>query len=405
MIYNLDLKYCIFQKGQEVTEREIKAEILRLENLKFSKKSEDLSLKKILNSIYGVFGYNNFILYDKFIAASISTESAYVIKYTKFWFNKYFKERFPYIPEVHKQLGITRVTPVTCDIVIYGDTDSIFVDYGKILKNTDYKGNVQDFILKLNEIDLYPALRHMLSHFISLHNGFQKRMSGNPCMKLTFEQIVGKFLITAKKRYVKELIWADGNTFGRYENVKAVGLEINQASVPKFIRGKLKEIVIDYIIKVDDIDYGTIIEKVKQIKEEFIHTDIVNILPAQRVNNLGKYILECSNNEIKTVAGSQAYMRAIAQYNNEISMSSNDIKQKYSIIKSGDKVQWYWTSNSSTDVFAFPMGVIPPQFLQKYPVSYDLQFMTNYLAYLNRILSAIGLQEIPSSMVTFTPLF
>jgi len=405
MVYNLGLQYCRFKQGQEVTVQEIKDEIIRLENLRFTKKSEDLSLKKILNSIYGVFGFSNFVLYDKYVASSISTQSAYVIKYTKFWFNKYFKERFPYIYDVHKQLGITKVIPVTGDIVIYGDTDSIFVNYGKIIKNTDYKGSVQDFILKLNELDIYPALGHMLSYFIGLHNGLQTRISGKPCLNLTFEQIVGKFLITAKKRYIKESLWADGNTFGRYENVKAVGLEINQASVPKFIRNKLKEIVIDYIIKVDNIDYAVIIEKVKQVKEEFIHTDIINVLPAQRVNNLGKYILESSNNEIKTIAGSQAYMRAIAQYNNEISMSSNEIKQKYSIIKSGDKVQWYWTSNASTDVFAFPIGVIPPQFLQKFPVSYDVQFMTNYLAYLNRILSAIGLQEIPSSLVTFNSLW
>jgi len=405
MIYDLDLKYCKFEKGQEVTEQEINDEITRLQNLQFSKKSEDLSLKKILNSIYGVFGFSSFILYDKYVASSISTQSAYVIKYTKFWFNKYFKERFPNIPHIHEQLGITYVTPITEDIVIYGDTDSVFVNYGKIISHTDYKGTIEDFVLKLNKIDLYPALEHMLSHFISLHGGFQKRISGMPCLKLTFEQIIGKFLISSKKRYVKELIWENGTTFGRYENVKAIGLEMNQTSVPKFIREKLKEIIIDCIIKTDIIDYNIIVDKIRNIKEEFTHIDIINILSTQRVNNLGKYILECSDNNIKYVAGSPIHIRAIAQYNNEISLAPDEIKQKYSIIKSGDKIQWYYTTSPIIDVFAFPIGVIPPQFLQKYPVSYDIQFMSNYLSYINRILVAIGLKEIPSSLITFNSLW
>lgn len=398
MIYNLDLKFCSFQLGQEISKEEIEMEIERLKKEKIKRANTNNNYKRILNSIYGVIGFAKFILYDKRIAESVTMQSVNVIKYTIKIADNYFDKRFPTLTELHTKLGITTACPVDW-CTNYADTDSIFINYHKIISATDYKGKFEDFVFTINKEDFDAYVRFQLVKYVNMCNGFQKKLSGKPAFILTFEQLCHNILWTSKKKYVKNVLWSDGSFFKPLERIDVKGLDINKASSPKFVRDKLMETVKFILSMGGEIDSYELTQFVKKIKNEFELNMVENVSMTQRVNGYEKYVIKASNDNLEFVKSIPIGVRACAIYNNALSKSN--VKMKYQVIKSGTKVKWYYTTNPAHNVFAFidyPYEFAPP-------LDVDKQFESTYLNPLNIILEAIGMSPMSSSLVTFQPLF
>lgn len=401
MIYNLELKHCNLEKGKDYNEDEITAEIDRLTRARTIQSNKNLSYKKILNSTYGVFGFTKFILYNRAVAESITMQSAHVIKVTILFFNQYFRRKWHTLHHVHEALGIKKVTEIDFDVINYADTDSVFVMFGKIIDSTDYSGSLENFIFTLNDMDLNASIDAMLVHYIGIYNGFQQKLDGDKSMDLTFEQINWNVLWTAKKRYVKNVCWSDGNRFEPMSQIEVKGLEINKSSSPKFVRDKLKDTVY-YILQMgDNIDLVKLVEYVKNIKTQFSMAAIEDISISQRVNGYEKYVLKAENDEFTFTTGIPIQVRAAAVYNNELGKSK--FKSKYQRIKSGTKIQYYYSSDPRSDIFAFITGDPANEILFKIDV--DKQFESLYLTSLNKIVEAMGLEPLTCSLVVFEPLW
>ena len=403
MIFNptMEMPDCQLQKGQEITKEELEDEIIRLEKLRTIQSNANLNLKRILNSVYGVYGFQKFILYDKAIASSISNQSHHVIRYTILFFNRYFRQVWHKLHAVHEALGITKVRPIDFDVIQYADTDSVFVYYGKIIEYTDYKGTLENFIFTLNKMQLNMDIQKMLRGYINIYNGFQTKLNGEKSMDLTFEQISWNVLWTSKKKYVKNVAWSDGNNFEPMTQVEVKGLDINKSSSPKFVRKELKDTVYQILKMGDDININALIQFVKQVKARFELAPIEDITITQRINGYEKYVIKAENDEFQYVKGIPIGVRACSVYNNELAKSS--VRSKYSTIKSGTKVQWYYTNDPRSDVFAFVAGTPANEIL--YPVNIDKQFDVLFLSPLNKILTAIKLQPLTPSLITFNPLW
>lgn len=401
MVFNLDIKHCIFKKGQEVSKEEIEMEIERLTELRTIQSNKNLSYKKILNSTYGVFGFTKFILYNRDVAESITIQSSHVIRWTIRWFNTYFRKRWHTLTEIHKALGITKVKQIDFDVINYADTDSVFVMFGKVIDTTDYKGTLENFIFTLNEMDINDALKVMLHQYIEIYNGFQTKLDHSPSMDLTFEQVSWNILWTSKKKYVKNVCWSDGNSFENMSQIEVKGLEINKSSSPKFIRDKLRETVY-YILEMGDkIEISKLITFIKSVRDQFDIASIENISISQRVNGYEKYVIKAENDEFQYVKGIPIGVRACSVYNNELGKSN--VKSKYSRIKSGTKIQYYFSSDPRSDVFAFVNGDPCPEIM--FECDKVKQFDALFLSPLNKIITAIGLEPLTPSLISFQPLW
>lgn len=401
MIYDLELKHCKFQKGQEIAKEELEAEIERLSELRTIQSNKNLNYKKILNSTYGVFGFTKFILYNRQVAESITIQSSHVIRYTILFFNRYFKYRWYTLTHVHKALGITKAPQIDFNVINYADTDSVFVMFGRVIDTTDYKGTLKNFIFTLNEMDLNESIHKMLIQYISIYNGYQHKLDGDKSMDLTFEQISWNILWTSKKKYVKNVCWSDGNDFEPMTQIEVKGLEINKSSSPKFVRDRLKDTVY-FILKMgDNIDVGELVNYVKGIKSQFELAPIEDISISQRVNGYEKYVIKAENDEFEYVKGIPIGVRACSVYNNELMKSK--VKNKYSRIKSGTKVQYYFSDDPRSDVFAFITGDPCPEIM--FSCAIDKQFDALFLSPLNKIITAIGLEPLTPSLINFQPLW
>jgi hypothetical protein len=92
------------------------------------------------------------------------------------------------------------------------------------------------------------------------------------------------------------------------------------------------------------------------------------------------------------------HVRAAAVYNNMLFNKGKKYKSKYSLLKSGEKVRFYYTGEDT--VFGFVPDSFPIEFAPA--IDIDIQFEKMLLSPLNRIVVAMGYFEIPPTL-TYTP--
>lgn len=167
------------------------------------------AVKVLANAMYGALGFQNFRLYKREVASAITYISQKTLKETIRWFNeKGYK-------------------------VIYGDTDSIFIQF----ETNDIK--------KIEEINV-EVNKHMNEWVKNF--GIERK----EVFTLEFEEIFKVLLFKqkddgtgAKKKYAGRLYWKDGI----YTNeVMVVGFESKKSDLPQIARdflNKILEMILD----------------------------------------------------------------------------------------------------------------------------------------------------------------
>jgi hypothetical protein len=112
-----------------------------------------------------------------------------------------------------------------------------------------------------------------------------------------------------------------------------------------------------------------------------------------------KYVLE-DKKKIVLADKCPVHNRGSAIYNNKLLNSK--LKSKYKLIKSGDKVKWYYTKDNN-GVFAFLPNNFPYEIGPE--IDYDAQFNKIIIQPLNRFIILLGLPEIPSQLIYAHSLF
>ena len=190
--------------------------------------TQQFALKSLINSFYGVMAFEDFRLYDPRVAAAVTSVGRQLIR----WCMKIAKDK-----------GLK---------VIYGDTDSIFVE--SVLEDLD-KIVEQGYDLK--------------SSITTSFDDFARGLSAKEhVFDLDFDSVYSSILFTgAKKRYAGKLIWIDGKEVNK---MKIVGFDSVRSDVTK-IGKKLQE---------DLFMIMTSNKKKSVIREEvfnYVRTEIQNI--------------------------------------------------------------------------------------------------------------------------------
>jgi hypothetical protein len=138
----------------------------------------------------------------------------------------------------------------------------------------------------------------------------------------------------------------------------------------------------------------------KEYKKDFALQNPDDIGITKGIGDYEKYVLE-DKRQIKLALKCPINVRSAAVYNHIL--INNKLRTKYTLLKTGDKVKYYYAKGGIDNVFGFLPNNFPYEFGPA--VDYDLQFATTIVAPFNRILITMGFNQIPDSLLYAKPLF
>lgn len=373
---------------EKATVEEIRAEIERMKQLSNEWKNEEQAIKLTINSIYGALGNKWLVCFNPEVAETITLQGQDLIKHAEKALNMYFNVYWHKDTELHEKLGLANPPrEVKRPVNIYSDTDSCYVSFEEVLESCSWQGDPKEFILKINE--------HRLAGFLNgAFEKYAKERNTKNHMDFELENISEAGIWLAKKKYLINEVWESGIDIDSLSHIIYKGVELAQSSTPIFAREKLKELVKYVFTQKKNLDKSKFIDLLKQIKNEFKLANPESISMGRSINDYNKFVMN-DTTAFEVAKSTPIHVRA-AGYYNYILNKDPKAKGKYQLIRSGDKVKFYYTKvknkNLEENVFAFLPGNFPYEFAP--PVDYDEQFSKTILDPMNRIMVAMGLGEI-----------
>jgi DNA polymerase elongation subunit (family B) len=375
---------------------ELAAKIKSMEHESLMNYNLEQAIKLAINSIYGAFANDYFHFRSTEIAETVTLQGQDAIKHTEKNVEKYFKEFWHKDKKLHEAMGITgEVKPLTRNVWKYTDTDSGYIIFEEVMESCNWQGTVMDFILKINEHRLAEYIQMVLQKYAESYNS-------DNFLDFELETIAENAIWVAKKKYVQNIIWKDGKTFDPGSYISTKGLEIIQSSTPAFCRDKLTDLV-KFLFSKDKLDNDAIsglTQVLKEIKKEFSLADIEQISSNRRIGDYAKSILN-DTTEFELASGCPIHVRAGAYHNYLINNSTH--KNNFDMIKTGDKIRWYYAADQFCDVFGYLPGSYPYQVAPK--IDIERQFEMFILEPLNRIIIPSGMPRLNRSLAYTISLF
>jgi DNA polymerase elongation subunit (family B) len=380
--------------GEERTKAidELKTESLRCY-------TQEQGIKLIINSIYGAFANEYFHFYNIAVAETVTLQGQDAIRFTERMVDKYFKEFFHRDKPLLKELGVSddaEVPRIKGNVWKYTDTDSGYLIFEECMDAVKWQGSVKDFVLKLNSFRLSDYIKKVLQDYA-------KSFHTDNYLDFELETIAENAIWVAKKKYIQNIIWKDGKHYDNLTYIKTTGLEIIQSSTPVFCRGKLIDAV-KYMFakgKITEKHVGDLVKLIKEIKREFKLSNIEKISMGRSVSDYQKFIIN-DQDKFEIQKGCPIHVRAAGYYNYLLNQNPS-LKGKYEMIRSGDKLKWYHSTDEVCDVFAYKAGGHPVEFAPK--MNIERQFQSSILDPLNRILVPAGLPALNPSLAYTVSLF
>lgn len=378
------------------TREEILAEIDRLTKLRNEKYNEEQAIKIFINSIYGASASPYFVGYNTRVAEAITLQGQEMIIFVTKVINRYFMEFWHKDTELHKKIGLTKVDKVLAEVVIYGDTDSAYVTFENIVGACDWKGEPIDLILGIYE-------NRLAGYLDTAFDNFGKRYGTVNIQNLEMETISHSGMFLRKKKYVLDKAWkAPGVRYAPQSKIDAKGVEIAKGSVPSFVRVKIKEMLKVLFRDKKKTNMKEFVNHLKEEKQSFMLSNIETISGSSSISDYEKSIVD---DRVKFQIAQNCPMHVRAGGYHNFLLNRSKWKNKYQLIKSGDKIYYYYAKaeRGEEDVFAFLPGNYPIEYAP--PVDYDKQFAKVLIDPLNRFISCMGLSPISPELIVKTQLF
>lgn len=374
----------------------IRKEIDSLTSLKNELKNEEQAVKLTMNSIYGAIGNNWFVCFNPDVAEAVTLQGQDLIKYSEKILHKYFHDHWHLDTELHEKLGVTEVRRVTQPLVVYGDTDSNYVTFQEVVDSCNYSGDPKELILKINEHRLNDYLKKCFLIYA-------KKWNTENYQDFELETLALNGIFLGKKKYVTNLVYDSGIHIEPLSQLKTTGVEMIKGGTPPFVREKLIYLTKMIFSKGRSFDIRDFVRELKSIKKEFKIQEPKSISASVNINNYEKFILNDST-DFEVAKACPIHVRASGYHNYLLNKSA--YKSKYSLIRSGDKINFYFVkvkSISENNVFGYPQGTYPYEFAP--PIDYDEQFTKTILDPINRFIEVMGYNPISPNLFMINALF
>ena len=342
-----------------VEKQKLKREINQLHN-------SQMSIKIAMNSLYGATANIYFLYYINDMAEAITTSGQLSIRYAQ-------KSVNDYLNKVLKTNGK--------DYVVYIDTDSIYVNFGPLVKEVF---GTTDISRKEGEEFLDKICSTKIEQIIE--KGYEKLASNmgayRNAMVMKREKISDKSVFIAKKRYIMNALNSEGVHYEK-PKISVTGIESVRSSTPEVCRKKMEQ-VFEVIMNEGETATQRFIA---DFKEEFRKLPPEEVGRNSGTDNIDKYRVRSTGSYKK---GCPMHVRGCILFNNLL--ESKKLNKKYETIKSGDKIKFAYLKLPNPlreNIISFP-GVLPKELGLNEYVDYDTQFEKVFLSPIENILEAIG---------------
>ena len=312
---------------------------------------EQYLLKILLNSVYGVFGNKYFGLFDLDIATSVTLTGQAMIKKSTEIVQDYTKEK----------CGITD------NVVVYGDTDSNFFDFDKILRAM----KVQFFREKDGELKVSEEAFEVIDEFEGVLNdrinawAKEELYTKDPRYHFSREKICFKGTFLTKKNYILRVVNNEGE---ECDKITAKGVELVKSSHSQPVKDIIWE-VINCIFydrgKASSNDvYLEGLEKFKKLSP-------ADIAKRQGAKDHEKWSSMANGMNIPKGSGTPVHHKGAIFYNQLL--KDLKLEGKYPKISTGQKIKFLYVKKNGwgIDVISF-VDELPVEFGLE--PDYDLQF-------------------------------
>ena len=361
-IERVEVKKDMLRFQQELQSAEDKQTIFELQRKISLAENKQMSIKILLNSLYGALGNRYFRFFDQRIAEAITLSGQAIIRWGENAINTYLRN----LLESKK------------DYVITIDTDSLYVGLGDLVKKFNPKNSV-DFLDTVSKDKLEPVFVKAYQEFFDKFGGLENKMV------MSREVIADRGIYLAKKRYILNVIDNEGVRY-KVPKIKTIGVEANKSSTPEVCREALKEIFKVIISE----DQQTVQKAIKQFKEHFFSLDPYQIAFPRGAQNITGYA------DTSTIykKGTPIHVRGALLYNK---IRKEKGLTKYPNLRNGDKLKFIYLKQPNPikeNVIAFP-DYLPEEFgLDEY-IDRELQFEKTFLDAIEAILQPIGWTSSP----------
>lgn len=307
--------------------------------------NKQMALKIAANAAYGAMSNKGFHYYDYRIAEAITLSGQLSDIHLAGKLNNKFN-------------SLLKTTGV--DYVIYGDTDSIYLNCQPIVEkfaNFDDRAKVVKFLDKFGEGVCQPVVNQSVQEVFEKMNCLEKVMASKR------EAIASRVLFRKKKNYAMYVHNSEGVDYNP-PKLKVLGIEIVRSSTPQWCRKKLKESLM-MIFETDEASFRKHFEK---LEKEFKTLRPDEIAFPRGVSDIDKWLAGGT-----ILKGCPIHVRASIVYNKNIKHF-----ESYPQIQNGDKIKFLYLrmpNQIRQNVIGMPTGMKLPSELKldKY-VDYTLQF-------------------------------
>lgn len=287
-------------------------------------------------------------------------------------------------------------------IVVYGDTDSLYVSFTPIMKSVGFD-KIDDvewgrrFILHVDAIYVKPLFNRFLNRYA--HTFGVKNLHD-----FELETISKSALFLRKKHYLNNVVWEDGVFYNELSYFYPKGIEIVRSSTPPFVRKSIYR-VINYLFEnANRVDIYQVLKIVKEIRKEFELADIEDISMTTSCSNYNDRVID-DTETLQFVKGAHFGVKAAA-FHNYLLNKNSEYKTKYDMIKSG-RIKYYYCKHKMNNVFAYLRSFHPHELVEKENVVIDMdeQFDKAFLSIVNKFLEPLGLPPINKRLSILHTLF
>lgn len=287
-------------------------------------------------------------------------------------------------------------------IIIYGDTDSLYVSYTPIMKSVGFD-KIKDinagrrFILHVDALYVKPLFNKLLK-------AYADQFTVKSLHDFELETISKSALFLKKKHYLNNVVWEDGVFYDELSYYYPKGVEIIRSSTPPFVRKNIYR-VINYLFKnADTVNIKEVLKIVKSIRKEFELADIEEISMTTSCSNYNVKVLD-DTESVDCVKGAHFGVKA-ACFHNYLLNKNSEFKTKYDTVKSG-RIKYYYCTDPVNPIFGYLRSFHPHEIVEKEKVRMDVdtQFDKCFLGIVNKFIIPLNLPSINKRLSVLNSLF